>query len=195
MKRTVGLALLAIGLVGIFLTAYWIWGRRTVVIDPRHHAEQMRACWTMAGFLLLTAANVLLVGVCLLRASPVSRSGETSVPKRSPFPLPLYVTMSISLALLAAYLDTVRWQALGILWPFLCVPSIVLMFTGHHLSRISDQPSVRYIVTAVIHLFYYGGLLFPLYRRRTRLARVLIGIHLALGFLLLVAITAIVRSE
>lgn len=196
MKRTVGLALVAIGLVAALLTVYWIWGRRTVVLDPRHHAEQMRACWTMAGLLLLTAGNLLLVGLCLLRASPVSRPGEVpSVGNRSPFPLPLYVTMSLSLALLAAYLDTVRWQTFGFLWPFLCIPSIVLMFTGHHLSRLSDQPTVRYTVTAVIHLLYYGALLYPLYRRRYRLARILIGIHLALGFLLLLAITAIVRSE
>ena len=41
MKRTIGLSLLALTIVGIFVMAYWMWIKATVVADPLHHERHM----------------------------------------------------------------------------------------------------------------------------------------------------------
>ena len=195
-KRIIGLALLALALVGAFATAYWMWDAGSMVIDPLHHAKRMRANWLLAGQLLLIAGNVFLIGLCLLRTNPAPSAGQTPPDdRRNAFPFPLYLTTGISLALIASSIEIVRQQALGFLWTFLCVPSVLLELGGHRLRVFKAHPVIGPILAIDFYLLYYLALFFPFYRRRHNLARVFIGVHLTLGFLLLVAITLIIRSE
>lgn len=186
MKRTVGLSLLGVSVVGVLVTAYGMWVKATLVADPLHHARRMRSYWLLAGLILACACNVFLIGLFLLRSDPADRTGGVTTGRsRRVFALPVYLVTSVTIGLLASHAEITRSHVTGLAWYFLCPPSIIMQFFSGPVKSIGSHPMTGCAVTILLYMLYYAGFFYPLYRRRYTTMRVLAGIHLVVGFVLL----------
>jgi hypothetical protein len=192
MKRSIGLGLLALSIVVVLVTAYWIWTKAALVADPLHHARRMRHYWLAAGVIWACACNVFLIGLFVLRADTAQRTvGAATGHPRRVFGLPAYLTTMISVGLLASHAEITRSDITGLAWYFLCPPSILMQFFWGPMRSIGGSAMSGGMVTILFFLVYYAVFFYPLYRRRYRAMRVLGGIHLVMGFALLALVGAL----
>ena len=192
MKRSIGLGLLALSIVGVLVTAYWMWTKATLVADPLHHARRVRSYWLVAGIISACACNVFLIGLFVVRADTAQRpGGATTGHPRRVFGLPVYLTTVLSVGLLASHAEITRSHITGLAWYFLCPPSILMQFFWGPMKSIGGSALSGYTVTVLFFLLYYAGFFYPLYRRRYTTMRFLGGIHLVMGFVLLALVGAL----
>jgi len=192
MKRNAGIGLLALSIVVVIMTAYLMWVKDTFAADPMHHERRMRPYWLLAGLVVMLACNMFLAGVFLVQSSRSNggRTGKTRV-----LALALYLAGSVNVGLFAAFLEITGFHPAGLLWPFVCQPSIIIRLFIGPMTAVSTNPVIAYTVIVLFYVIYYVCFFYPLFKRQYATMRILGAINLVLGFLILVVVTALSSME
>jgi len=183
-RRNAGIGLIAAGVITVFLTAYLMWVKAAYPADPLRHAQRIRPYWMFSGLVVMLACNMFLAGVYLLQLSRDSggRMGKTRV--LAPV---LYLTGSVNIGLLAAFLEITRFKPAFLLKLFICLPTVILgTFKGPMASFISSNSPVAYTVIILFYVIFYLCFFYPLYKRRYAAIGIFCAIILGMGLLLLV---------
>jgi len=192
-RRNAGIGLIAAGVITVFLTAYLMWVKAAYPADPLRHAQRIRPYWMFSGLVVMLACNMFLAGVYLLQLSRESggRMGKTRV--LAPV---LYLTGSVNIGLLAAFLEITRFQPAFLLKLFICLPTVILgMFAGPMASFISSNSPIAYTVIILFYVIFYLCFFYPLYKRKYAFMGILGAIILGIGFLIFIVVMSLHSME
>jgi len=191
-RRHAGIGLIALSVIVVFATAYLMWVKVAFPADTLRHVQRIRPYWMFAGLVVMLACNMFLAGVFLLQSS--RGSGACTGKTRSLAPV-LYLTGSVNIGLLAAFLEITRFQPTALLALFICVPTMILrMFAGPMTSIISN-PVIAYAVTILFYVVFYVCFFYPLYKRQYAAMGIFVAIILGIGFLIFVVAAALTSME
>lgn len=182
-KRNVGTGLIALSVIIVFLTAYLMWVKAAFVSDPMRHAQHIRPYWIFAGLVTMLACNIFLAGVLLWRSSR-DIGGFTG--KSRLLVTVLYLTGSVNIGLLAAFLEITRFQPAGALTLFICLPTVILRMFAGPVTSISSNPVIAYTVIILLYLIFYACFFYPLYKRQYAATGIFSAIILGMGFLVFI---------
>jgi len=188
-----GIGLIALSIIVVFITGYLLWVKVAFPADTLRRAERTRPYWMFAGLVVMLAFNMFLGGVFLLRSG---RDSGSKARKRQLLAPVLYLSASVNIGLLAAFLEITRFQPAALLALFICLPTVIFrMFKGPMASFVSSSSAVAYIVIILFYVIFYICFFYPLYKRKYAAIGIFCGIILGIGLLIFVAVSALNSME
>ncbi len=206
MRRFAGILLMGLAIMVAGATVIWVVG--AIAGTPADASEDQRtardACVLFAGAMLAVEVVLFLVGRALYRRQTDGAPPQTKHAPRRRWLLVPYLTGSLGIGALAAFLPRSVWQNLGPAGLLICQPHILVQLIGGGLLGIKlSGDGMTNIVTVAANLIYFPILLYPLYRLLTldreaqpqtyTLMRITLGLFL--GAHILIALFLLIISQ